>query len=568
MCGLAGVYTTMISARERKVFDSLMTVSNLRGSLGAGVITAHRDDRLMFYKTLNNGVSLLNSKGFADLMSDTYSKSASTIIGHTRAPTKGGTDKDAVHPHDAPNVIGVHNGTLYRVNDKTIPHADSDSKAAYLDISERGIDAFVQGADGAYCLVWVNKEAKTLNFLRNSQRPLYFAKIGTNMKTNKATKPITIFWSSEKIFLQFALGRENYREDEYVIEELPVNTLVSYSSVARGTIEPLEVRSVAKVYPTQTTSTSHYMGGARHMGNVTHIRRGVTSTNSVVPFSGTNVSNGNKQIATRWLRFMGLDPNNTIVDMCKVRDFVGSENVWYRCTWSNGSISETLGFPDAKYIPGVLTAVHKLGVIKREDIVPFDFSNEANKQKIMKALLPFRPDEKTPIKDDEVPFSDEAVEDLFVNAYANANVPPSQRLSKAEKRAQRRLTRQLARVTAKAKREQAAKTMEVLHEHMQRQAEEDKDDSCAVDLSDEVDPDEDTESCIVHKTYGNYVLSEFEFNKVITKDGCAWCTQPSDRKAERHWFSRDEFLCEECNADDFARSYVGAYGDYAQKTSH
>jgi predicted glutamine amidotransferase len=562
MCGLSGIYTTNISVREKKVFDALMTASNLRGSQGSGVITAHRDDRLMYYKTLGNGVNLLNSKGFADLMDVNYTKSASTIIGHTRAPTKGGTDKDAVHPHDAENVIGVHNGTLYRVNEKTIPMAESDSKAAYLDISERGIDAFVQGAEGAYCLIWVNKDAKTLNFLRNSQRPLYFAKVGHGIKNNKTQKPITIFWSSEKIFLEFALARENFRSEEYIIEELPINTLVTYPVVARGQIEPLEVRSVAKVYPTQMP-TRTYMGGVRHMGvsNVTPIRRGHnTSTNSVVPYTGT------KQIATRWLRFLGVDPNNTVVDMCQVRDFAGSEEIWYRCTWSNGSISETLGFPDAKYITGVLSANHKQGVIDRKDIVPFDFSNEANKQKIMKALLPVRPDGG--VKDDEVPFSSEAIEDLFVNAYASANVPPAQRLSKAEKRAQRRITRQLARVANKARREQSAKTMDALYQHMERQAQEDSNDACSVNFSDEIDPNEDAESCIVHKTYGNYVLSEFEFNKVITKDGCAWCTQPSERQSERHWFSRDEFLCEECHADEFARNYVGAYGEYNQKTSH
>lgn len=547
-----------------------MHVSNLRGSEGSGIVTAHRDNKIGSYKILGNGIDLMNSKGFGDLMNGGHATAPSTIIGHTRAPTKGGRDRDAVHPHDGGRVIGVHNGTLFRVNSKTIPQDKSDSKAAYVDIGERGLDAFVQDVEGAYCLVYADKETQTLNFIRNAQRPLWFAKCGTGIKKNADQKPVTIFWSSEKIFLQFALMRENYGDSDYVLEDLPINTLVSYPLIAKGPLEPTEVRQIAKVYPTHTTRWTTGTGGAKHTQVVPY----VSSTTPTVPTTTSAVMDArsggrtNDKHVTRWVRYYGKDPNELVLDIVKVRDFPGSTLVLYRCTWSNGSITETEGFPAAKYATGLMQEMFKRGVIDRKDIVPFDFNKAKAAGRVIRAGGGPGSTLSLPLTEDEVPFSkedevskQEEMENLFVSAYSSANVHPGQRLSKAEKRAQRRTLRLLAKANRR-------KTMAALHDHMAKQSlmelpdPEEKNDACAVPLlDDEIDPIEDTEEITLHETIKDHYVDGVEFHRITQNNGCSWCTNASYKNDHRNWFSRDEFLCDDCHKDAYCRQYLGIVTD-------
>lgn len=199
-----------------------MIVSNLRGRQGSGIVTVTRDVKkehhLHSIKVLGSGIQAIGSSEYRKRVSE---GTPSVLIGHTRWPTKGGTDIASVHPHSFEKVVGVHNGTLMRVNQDYVLQNESDSNLLYKSINDDGIVEALAKSRGAYALVFIDTENQTLNFIRNHERPLWFAKV----RWNNFGK--TVFWASEWGFLHLILTRSGFKKEEYEIVELPVNELWS-----------------------------------------------------------------------------------------------------------------------------------------------------------------------------------------------------------------------------------------------------------------------------------------------------------------------------------------------------
>jgi len=211
ICGIVGAASRNLVGTEVKTFEDLMIVSNLRGKQGAGVIVVS-EKKVHGVKSVGNGIDVIERESYRKLA---Y-KDCSILVGHTRWPTKGGVDINAVHPHMFSGLAGVHNGTLRKVRNQTVPDSESDSGAIYKHINEVGVVEALKEAEGAYALVFIDYKTSTLNFIRNFARPLFFAKV------NWHSPGRTLYWASEKAFLQLILGRNNIKHD---IEELPVNEL-------------------------------------------------------------------------------------------------------------------------------------------------------------------------------------------------------------------------------------------------------------------------------------------------------------------------------------------------------
>lgn len=192
-----------------------MIVSNLRGRTGAGTLIV-KNRKVHGVKTLGSGIHLIEKDSFKEKVYDRLSPQI--IIGHTRLPTKGGNTIENVHPHMKTNVSGVHNGTMHKVDGTYVGANESDSNLLYRAISEKGLRETLANSDGAYALVFIDYKKGTLNFIRNSQRPLYFAKEAWGSKAQ------TLYWASERSFLNLILSRNNVRHE---IEELPTNSLWS-----------------------------------------------------------------------------------------------------------------------------------------------------------------------------------------------------------------------------------------------------------------------------------------------------------------------------------------------------
>lgn len=114
---------------------------------------------------------------------------------------------------------GVHNGTLknkYKLPRHT--EFDTDSEALYSYINTSGVHEAIKEVDGAYALVWYNKEEDTLNMLRNKERPLFYAYTEDRKK---------LFFASEPWMMGGVCWREGVTLGE--IHSLPEDTLYTFN---------------------------------------------------------------------------------------------------------------------------------------------------------------------------------------------------------------------------------------------------------------------------------------------------------------------------------------------------
>jgi hypothetical protein len=154
------------------------------------------------------------------------------LLGHCRAATRGESSRFNAHPFCFDNIVGTHNGTLsYQSHKKLTGEAkfQTDSEAIFAEIEAFGIGPTVKKFKGykendtfscpdAYALVWYDTRENSINFLRNKERPLYFA---------FDKKREQLFWSSEMAHLIAGMS-DTPHEDSKWVHCLPENDHYSW----------------------------------------------------------------------------------------------------------------------------------------------------------------------------------------------------------------------------------------------------------------------------------------------------------------------------------------------------
>lgn len=227
MCGIVGVISHSkwgIDYADRDIFIQLLTVGILRGNDGTGVIIA--DDKGA-HRTLKIGAppqTLFEDGKFKNFFTQNVGNYGEgkpkdrMLIGHNRATSVGASNTANAHPHEVGNITLVHNGTLKAYS--TLPEIKSatvDSLALCSGIAELGIDEAISRTHGSYAIVYYNAEDNTVNFLRNSERPLAFATDSTRER---------LYFASEKGMLRWILEREKVHG--VVLSELKEDTLLTF----------------------------------------------------------------------------------------------------------------------------------------------------------------------------------------------------------------------------------------------------------------------------------------------------------------------------------------------------
>ncbi len=238
MCGIVGSAGDL-GVKEEGMFKQLLVVDSLRGTDSTGVAVVGTGREVKIAKTVGDTYQLLDCQSFTKAMSGKNH----VLIGHNRFGTVGKTSRKNAHPFHFDKVTGVHNGTLR--NKYKLPDAhnfETDSEALYSHINKVGIDEAMKEVDGAYALVWYNKDTNTLNMLRNKERPMNFA----FSKDKKA-----LFFASEAWMMQAIALRESYSLDE--IQELPEDSLYQFEIPAVGHV--FEKAKVRHVKPTPFSQT-------------------------------------------------------------------------------------------------------------------------------------------------------------------------------------------------------------------------------------------------------------------------------------------------------------------------
>lgn len=254
-CGLFGLASNFLSEYELDFLKPMSHLSSLRGVDSSGLCAITKTGKKRPYashviRALQMPAPFIYEKGVNNFLGEHKNKVAIVMV-HNRHATLGAVNKDNIHPFRAGPLVGMHNGTVSGI----IPKGSSqtDSQTIYEMMAAEGLEATIDKIrHGAFTLVWADTEKQTLNFIRNSQRPLYFMK-----------RYGTLMWMSEKWMLEILKDKTN--ANGATIEELPIMTHVSVKFgqvelIKRGTYfaaaKPQEVPFLPALPSPQSTQTS------------------------------------------------------------------------------------------------------------------------------------------------------------------------------------------------------------------------------------------------------------------------------------------------------------------------
>lgn len=226
MCGLIAVVSKKLNGftnDQREIFDNLLFVDQLRGKDSTGMFLVTNEGELELAKEASNATVFREKAEYKALLGQSFRKGAA-LVGHNRSATKGSIIDVNAHPFVVDDQITlIHNGTLWG-DHKTLANTEVDSHAIACQIHKyKGdVPTALKTLTGAYALIWHNFEAKTLNFIRNNQRPLHWVECGDCW-----------LWASESNMLDWMLARYDVKPvgEIALLEE---DTLVTYTQSHRG----------------------------------------------------------------------------------------------------------------------------------------------------------------------------------------------------------------------------------------------------------------------------------------------------------------------------------------------
>lgn len=254
MCGLVGIAGAVTGDHE-KAFKTLLILDSLRGVDSTGIATIPRQGEAKIAKQLGNPYELIEHPSFNRALMGMHR----VLIGHNRWATVGGISRRTAHPFQVGEIIGAHNGTLtnkYQLLDSTDFTVDSEN--LFHHIHKKGLRDAMDVAIGAWSLTWWDEIEESVHFLRNKERPLFYA------FDNKGL----LWWASESWMLHIASSRHNFT----LSKVLETTEDVHYSFIVdgKGVVGEAEVEPMKALREPQVFPGGHQIGGASKVNTIRH----------------------------------------------------------------------------------------------------------------------------------------------------------------------------------------------------------------------------------------------------------------------------------------------------------
>lgn len=248
-CGLSGA-AGVIDSKVEGACEDLMFMNRLRGSDSTGVAGIPRNlkDSVLIAKAIGDPTWVMDTKNYEKI--DRMSKRV--LLTHNRSATIGDkSDIRFAHPYQMKNIVGMHNGTVALYYTKELPGCEdfkSDSHAILHSIDQNGVPETISELFGAWALVWYDVRDNTLNFLRNTDRPLHYGFDATHQ---------SILFSSEVEMLASAINRNNIsRKEKSFLVTADTHYKFTIPDYGKPFEEPIRNIVKGKVYQSTGGSTT------------------------------------------------------------------------------------------------------------------------------------------------------------------------------------------------------------------------------------------------------------------------------------------------------------------------
>ena len=238
-----------------------MDVSQVRGRDSTGVLRVTKEYEYEYAKMVGPPNVLYDSRQYEHNIDklDTC-----ILAGHTRWKTVGDNSVKNAHPFVAGDIVGMHNGTLKSYH-KLDGHdyRKTDSEVLFGHLSENGPQETFNKIEGAWACVWWDNANKTLNFIRNNERPLVFT-------WSKDLR--TMYWASESWMFGAVACRAplwDGGDDGKQFIALPEDTLWSFSINAKATKDekPIIMKKALKILKKEEKRPLPLPGPSDRVGN-------------------------------------------------------------------------------------------------------------------------------------------------------------------------------------------------------------------------------------------------------------------------------------------------------------
>jgi len=273
MCGLVGV-AGIPSGMMDKMFKTLLVLDVVRGEDSTGVLLVDSSGDSEIHKVVGNPYGLFDSRLYTHAMS--YANNV--LMGHNRWATKGVVNKMNAHPFEHGHLIGAHNGTLstqYLLDDNKEYDVDSDNIFHHMELN--GVNETCKLLGGHFALSWYDSKEETINFVRNSSRPLHgaYTSDGLNVvwaseawmltvaadKANVSLEPIFEFGTHTHYSLEIPCG---LCKDYPFLDSFKVTEVEAYVPPKKSTVTTLTSTGNSSSYVTNTTSHTQNGGSQGH----------------------------------------------------------------------------------------------------------------------------------------------------------------------------------------------------------------------------------------------------------------------------------------------------------------
>jgi predicted glutamine amidotransferase len=193
MCGLVGVAGNL-ETKDETLMKRLLWFDYWRGMDSTGLAAVNLKGEAAIAKIHSHPSHLFDMAEFKKVLNGSGSL---VFLGHNRAATRGKVNYHNTHPFQFDHIVGAHNGTLehwcqQKLQKMLDQEFEVDSEAIIAAIAKFGIKKTIPLLRGAWSLTFVDLKQGSLNFIRNDERPMWYAFI-----ENKDGVINKIVWASE-----------------------------------------------------------------------------------------------------------------------------------------------------------------------------------------------------------------------------------------------------------------------------------------------------------------------------------------------------------------------------------